>query len=183
MTGIAEKVGRAASVARPTAKFPRGRAMLAALALSLIAALALSEEASAHGTGNIGAHSHGVLTCGNYGRLHLEGYNYQGPQKLFAAAHGTQSSELDQVYYRAHLYRWNGRTWQYLFGTNWYSWHVNWYGGNLGFPTRSANPFAVAPSRGTYAASTEIHWYDGYLDGGAYLGYSPIAWARGTCTY
>lgn len=58
---------------------------------------------------------------------------------------------------------------------------VGRYGTNLGFPTWRDPAFAV--NAGTWAVATEIHWYDGYYDGGEYLGSSPIAWAQGTCTY
>jgi hypothetical protein len=186
MNGHADMVGRTtADKGGRTAGFLRGTAIIAALGLALLAAALLSKEASAHGTGLYGSHGHGILTCGNYGRLYLEPGPNQGLQRFYAAAVNLNNrAQTDTVTYRAHLYRWNGQAWAYMSSTGWYDKLVSWpYSSNLGFPTGSGNPFAVVSQRGTYAASTEIRWYDRPDGSAGYLGSSPNAWAQGTCTY
>ena len=186
MTGMADGVGRTtADKGDRAAKFLRVTAVVAALALAMIAAALLSKEASAHGTGYYGAHGHGILVCGLGGRLYLEPGPNQGSQRFYAQAYNKDNrAQFDTVIYRAHLYRWNGQYWAYINSTGWYDKLVSWpYGSNLGFPTGSGNPFAVVSQRGTYAATTEIRWYDRHDGSGGYMGASPNAWALGTCTY
>ena len=183
MTGIEDRIGSTtAGTEVRTARFTRGKAILAALglALAILAALALSDKASAHGTGYIGSHAHGQLYCGNYGRINL--YGDGGFYRLRASAHDTMAGykEVDVVTHRAHLYRWNGQSWAYQASTGWYDTSVSGYmSTSLGFPGPFDSPFVV--NRGSYKVSTEIRWYD--TAAGGYLGSSPNAWAQGMCTY
>ena len=185
MTGIEDRIGgTTAGMGGMTAGFVRGKAVLAALALALAmlaAVTLLPKEASAHGTGYVGDHSHGQLYCGNGGQIHLFGDG--GFYRFRASAYNVNGRfQSDDVRYRAHAYRWNGSTWVYVTSTRWFQRTVSYpYSTDLGFPRIGDPAFLV--SSGYWKVSTEIHWYDGYHDGGEYLGSSPNAWAQGMCTY
>ena len=166
-----------------TAGSLRGKAILAALALALLAAMALPEAASAHGTGYYGAHGHGQLSCGSYGRITVPGM-YAASYPGFVNGHVNNVG--DELYYRAHLYRWNGSTWTYASSTGWFFKVLPPPGSSTSLPGPT---FTV--TRGYWKVSTELHWYDGLdgvmngdAQGNVLIGRSPNVFVAGShCAY
>ncbi len=123
----------------------------------------------AGGTGLYGYHDHGATTCYSGGKISVRG-------PLVAAYNYTNYRNYNDIYYKAHLYKWQNGSWTRVLSTEW-KWKGHWIMSPEYLPNSS---FTVGS--GYWKVSTQINWYGTYAKN--YLGASPNTWTTGGyCTY
>lgn len=160
MEGTATRRANAALTQRFVVFGPRCFVLL--MAFMVVASLMVNAAPVAASTGR---QAHGDAVCHSGGRIEVI-----GPRVATVSENTPIAQPLTQrVYYRAHLYRWDGSTWAYTTSTTWQQRQVTSIS-PVALPTASFTGITA----GYWAASTEIHWYSAMAE--AHLGSAPNMW-------